>query len=101
MSVWDKITPVLKEKIGEKNFDIWFSSTKISVSPEKITIEVPNSLYKEWISSNYKELLEGIFLKEFKVPIEVDFKINSSILKKEIREKNLYSQDKIVISTKN
>lgn len=85
--MWNKIAPVLKEKIGEKNFDIWFNSMRISATPDCIRLEVPNSLYKEWIDSNYSAIIRDTLYQLFQTPVNVEVVINASLLQKEAREK--------------
>lgn len=85
--MWHKITPFLKEKIGPRNFDIWFSSVHINATPQKIFLEVPNALYKEWIETNYLDIIKEAFFREFAVSIDVEISVNASLLQMEAREK--------------
>lgn len=85
--MWNKLIPVLREKIGEKNFDIWFASIKVSATPEKIILEVPNALYKEWIETNYAAIIKEAVFKEYSVHIGLELTINSGMFNKEVREK--------------
>lgn len=97
MSIWSKVAPIIKERVGERSFEMWFSSLKVSATPERICFEVPNALYKEWIESNYLTVIKEVFCKEYQVPVEIELKINPSILHKSIQEKFKKIEAKFIV----
>ena len=60
--IWQDVLVSVREKIGENNFDIWFSSAEIyDIQNNNIYIIVDNTLLKEMIESRYIDLLNQIF----------------------------------------
>lgn len=61
-AVWDKVLDALRTEIGETSFDIWFSMVKYQTfRNDKVYINVPNTLTKEWIESRYLETMQKAF----------------------------------------
>lgn len=86
-AVWLKALDYIKKDIGnEQTFNIWFKPIKFaSVEEDKITLEVPNKFFKDWLLRYMKTLSSGIEKASGK-PLKIDFVLNEAgdeeILKK-------------------
>lgn len=78
-NLWKNLSQELQTKLPLQVFNTWFLSTSIvSFSNNKATIEVPSKFHKEWVSSKYLPLLEESFFKICGVKISVNFTVSSS-----------------------
>lgn len=86
-AVWLKALDYIKKDIGnDQTFNIWFKPIKFaSVEEDKITLEVPNKFFKDWLLRYMKTLSSGIEKASGK-PLKIDFVLNDAgdeeILKK-------------------
>ncbi|KPK42664.1 MAG: chromosomal replication initiation protein [Omnitrophica WOR_2 bacterium SM23_29] len=64
VEVWEKAKDLIKLKVNPQTFEMWFKPTKgIAVSEDSLTIEVPNSFFKDWLIDHHLELIKDV-LKE-------------------------------------
>jgi len=64
VEVWEKAKDLIKLKVNPQTFEMWFKPTKgITVSEDSLTIEVPNSFFKDWLIDHHLELIKDV-LKE-------------------------------------
>lgn len=55
----DRFAPLMKQKVTEKNFDIWLASCRfLAVSTARCILEVPTSYFFEYLWDHYKEVIE-------------------------------------------
>ncbi|MCE1187767.1 MAG: chromosomal replication initiator protein DnaA [Ignavibacteria bacterium] len=55
---WSECLKLIKEHVTPYTFNTWFSPLKaVSLESEKLTIELPNSYFYEWIDHRYNNLL--------------------------------------------
>jgi len=57
--MWGRAQDIIKkELVNEQTFNIWFGPIKpVSVSDDKIILEVPNKFFKGWLLDRYEKLL--------------------------------------------
>ncbi|MDD2585042.1 MAG: chromosomal replication initiator protein DnaA [Syntrophomonadaceae bacterium] len=61
-AAWNKVLEYMRKEIGSTSFDIWFSLVKYHTSKnDKVYINVPNSLTKEWIELRYFDIMQSKF----------------------------------------
>jgi len=78
-NIWDKILEYTKQEIGERQFENWFSQTKLSsITEEKLVIEVPSNFFKDWIYDHYRDILDISILKTIGRVTPVKFEIKES-----------------------
>ncbi len=54
MSVWDELLAHIETKVNKHTFTTWFRPTSLSSwDGERLTIDVPNTQFKDWIAKNY------------------------------------------------
>lgn len=64
VEVWEKAKDLIKSKVNPQTFETWFKPTQgVTVSSDSLTIEVPNSFFKDWLLDHHLELISGA-LKE-------------------------------------
>ncbi len=57
--LWGKTTDYLKEKLGTTTFDTWIKPLKPSIHQDSgLILEAPDSFFSEWISKNYKTVIQ-------------------------------------------
>jgi chromosomal replication initiator protein len=57
-SIWDQVLGRIETKVNRHSFYTWFKPTTfISESEKTITVLVPNSLFKDWLTKHYSVVL--------------------------------------------
>lgn len=102
--LWNKVLEQIKEEIGEISFDIWFPMAKfIGYKNNKVYVNVPNNLTKEWIELKYSDLIENKFCSLTGQNITLVLS-TESVIEKENRSSNLnpkYTFDSFVVGNSN
>ena len=58
-NVWVSAADSLKERVGQQNFDIWIKPISfVSMTGERLDLEVPNRFFKEWINEHYASQIQ-------------------------------------------
>jgi chromosomal replication initiator protein len=58
MNLWDQILARIETKVNRHSFYTWFKPTSfVSEDSASVTIRVPNSLFKEWLTKHYSGVL--------------------------------------------
>jgi chromosomal replication initiator protein len=58
-TVWTDCLQVIKESVGEENFNTWFKPiVPLSVEGDVLTIQVPSQFFYEWLEDNYVPVLK-------------------------------------------
>lgn len=59
VDVWDKAKDLIKSKVNPQTFETWFKPAKgKDISKDILTIEVPNSFFKDWLLDHHLELIK-------------------------------------------
>ncbi|MFZ4716128.1 MAG: chromosomal replication initiator protein DnaA [Chthoniobacterales bacterium] len=58
--LWDRLSSVIRNRVSADSFDRWFSGVAVlSISPDSVTLGVPNPIHQFFIESNYSALLSS------------------------------------------
>jgi chromosomal replication initiator protein len=58
--LWRKLSAALKPEVSADTFKRWFSAVKLTaVTPDQVTLLVPNNIYQFWIESNHMTALQS------------------------------------------
>ena len=69
----------LKEKVGLHNFETWIKPLRASeVSDGTVTIEVPSTLFRDWLNDNYVDALEEEFSRHHDQPVILTIAVNAA-----------------------
>ena len=59
MTLWDRILDSLQNKMNAQSFNTWLRPThQLSFADGRLQVEVPSSLFVEWIDRNYRPLIQ-------------------------------------------
>lgn len=59
VEVWEKTKDLIKSKVNPQTFETWFKPTRgIAIVSGSLTIEVPNSFFKDWLLDHHLELIK-------------------------------------------
>lgn len=88
--IWLQFLDTIKKDLNPVSFDTWFRETKIyNISNEKITLQVPMSLHKKMLLSNYYDLIYDSFAKVTGIERDIDCVLIDEIKEKKVKkEKN-------------
>ncbi len=79
--IWSKVIDSLKDRVGLQNFEIWIKPIQfISLSEDKIEIEVPNRFFKDWINENFSSIIKESLLKLTQKNYKLSFRIRNERL---------------------
>src|SRR5207237_9194699 len=57
-SIWDQILARVETKVNRHSFSTWFKPTAfVADGGRSITIRVPNTLFKDWLTKHYSVVL--------------------------------------------
>ncbi|MDT8389101.1 MAG: chromosomal replication initiator protein DnaA [Lentisphaeria bacterium] len=72
--VWNDISAQLKELLNDDTYDRWIAGIiPLNVDQRHLTLGVSNDVFSEWLSANYKGLIEDIFAKSTGTQVKVRF----------------------------
>ncbi len=72
--IWADIASALRAEVSADIFDRWFKDAHLTeLSPEHLTLRVPNDIYRYWIEDNYLDPLRAASLLVLKSAREVRF----------------------------
>src|SRR5688572_1070230 len=58
-TVWKDCLEVIRENVGEENFNTWFKPiVPLQVDGDVLTIQVPSQFFYEWLEDNYVPILK-------------------------------------------
>jgi chromosomal replication initiator protein len=60
--VWTNILQAVEKRLNHQSFEIWFSSIKFDGCDENgrvIHLRAPNQVVKDWVSSNYSDVIDA------------------------------------------
>jgi chromosomal replication initiator protein len=58
-TVWNDCLEVIRENVGEENFNTWFKPiAPLRVDGDVLTIQVPSQFFYEWLEDNYVPVLK-------------------------------------------
>lgn len=87
LTLWQKSQEEIKTKIGSTSYETWFGGLSArETSPEILTIEAPDEFFKNWLIDHYKPLIEEILSKDG-TKIDLEFTVNTTIVKSEAQQK--------------
>lgn len=59
VEVWEKAKDLIKSKVNPQTFETWFKPTRgTAIASGSLTIEVPNSFFKDWLLDHHLELIK-------------------------------------------
>ncbi|MDE0033050.1 MAG: chromosomal replication initiator protein DnaA [Deltaproteobacteria bacterium] len=71
----------LKEKVGLHNFETWIKPLRASeVKDGTVTIEVPSTLFRDWLNDNYVDAIEEEFSRHHDQPVIITIAVNAAPL---------------------
>ena len=61
VDLWTKLMKAVRGRVPEGNFQTWFAPLKPqAIEGHRLTVVVPNPLFKEWIQKHYEGLFEEV-----------------------------------------
>lgn len=58
-TVWNDCLEIIKQRVGEENFNTWFKPiVPLRVDADVLTIQVPSQFFYEWLEDNYVPVLK-------------------------------------------
>lgn len=78
---WNRVCMLLPVKIGEENFERWFSNVGSELTNDgKVILTVPNPIHHFWIESNYAGPLAEVVEIAAGGPRHIEFRIESAAI---------------------
>ena len=69
-SLWTRLAAQIRNRVSPDSFERWFSGVSVlSVTPEAVTLGVPNPIHQFFIESNYSSLLGSALEEVYGEPI--------------------------------
>lgn len=84
--LWKKVVENLHEQLPHEAFNLWIQPLKpISLAEGRLTVQVPNKYFSDWLKTHQKENIETILSQQLSQEVKLDFQEIqdlTSILKK-------------------
>jgi chromosomal replication initiator protein len=75
--LWAKSLEIIRENINPRSYQTWFLPIKaISGSETKLTLEVPNRFFCEWLDNHYISILNNAVAQVAGKSLYIDYKIS-------------------------
>ena len=59
-TLWDRIKEKIRSQVNDQSFMTWFAPTvQNSYRDGALTVTVPNKFFKDWLSENYRDVVQG------------------------------------------
>lgn len=79
VAFWTNVCRLLPSRIGEDNFQRWFSNVGVELTLDgKVILSVPNPIHHLWIESNYSIPLQEAVTEAAGGPRAIEFKISAA-----------------------
>ena len=76
--IWEEALPLLRSKLGPRNYETWFHGTKgIALQEGAITVSVPNKFCKDWIEDKYAPVVKEVIREAGPEEMEVQFVVEA------------------------
>ena len=97
--IWAKTLETIKSELSEVSFNTWIKSCEpISISPDTITISVPNSFTQDILDKRYKDLVANSIEVVCSKLYKIEFVIASEAFEKEeIKDTSSNSSSKSIV----
>ena len=70
---WDQLLVAMQKSIGHQDVEIWLESTSpVGFEGDRLTLQVANRYYSEWITENYLSQLQHEATTLFGQPITIN-----------------------------
>ena len=67
----------LKERVGLHNFETWIKPLQITEPQDgAVTIEVPSTLFRDWLNDNYLDTIQDELSRHFDTPVDITLSVN-------------------------
>lgn len=77
---WNRVCMLLPVKIGEENFERWFSNVGVETTNDgKVILTVPNPIHHLWIESNYAAPLAEVVEIAAGGPRHIEFRVGAGM----------------------
>ena len=61
MDIWTRVLDLIRKRITERPYQTWFEPTRLLKEEDgRLTVEVPNQLFQQWLNTTYGELLHEV-----------------------------------------
>nr|WP_249226065.1 DnaA N-terminal domain-containing protein [Oceanobacillus jordanicus] len=68
---WGKILELISSNISSDSFEVWFAHTKASFSEKTLTIYCVNIFQRDWIKSQYLNLIATTLIEVIGQDLEI------------------------------
>jgi chromosomal replication initiator protein len=77
--LWEKTLARLKSNVDEESFVTWLRPTRLlEVHDNTVTLSVPNSFFKNWLLSNYRDKIERALQEVTERDVNVEFYVTGT-----------------------
>jgi len=74
--LWKKICVILSRELSERSFKTWFDPVSLlEVSPEALTLSVPDQYYGKWLEDHYQNLILSSVEEVLGHPLRIIYRV--------------------------
>ncbi len=82
VNIWEKALGIIKKEVDPRSFKLWFLPIKVfSFTDEAITLEVPDTFFKNWVKEHYLLLIKRAVSAVVRKDISIEFFLPEDYLK--------------------
>ena len=81
MDLWKSVLSRLETKLDPHSFNTWLRPTELAGrDASTLHVSVPNEVFRDWLSNNYRDLIQQSVAELAGEPLTVEFLVNMSAL---------------------
>src|SRR5262245_56786300 len=58
--IWSAALPLLRERVGERNFSTWIEPIRCSIVGDEICLRVPSRFFQEWVVGHFIAVIRDV-----------------------------------------
>jgi len=70
-TIWRRAQPILRERVGERNYKTWLEPIRDAYEGDCLLLEVPNQFILEWVTRNFLAVIREVVAEVAGRPVEV------------------------------
>lgn len=87
--ITERLRDALLRRVGPDRVNLWFGSQpNLLVQDQTLVIEVATPLFKEWLSSNFRDVLQECCREALGHSMQLDFRVNAQLAKPDAAPKS-------------
>lgn len=77
--LWSRALPLLRQRVGERNFQAWIEPIRSAPQEGGVRLEVPSRFFQEWLSRHFLRTISDVLAKVNGAPCVIRVAVNEAL----------------------